>query len=157
MKRSVIIVVAAVLYVGSWAAFGERALLERDVRVIWEDDDVDEYGRRYGEALPHVLCTDLTSRDSVTWHGRAARVIPWDTCFSEGSRSVLWDLDRNRDRSEELGLIVGNAVQRHPNPLLTRNEIGVWYYGTDHAPTREEWVTWAFFGWVPLYRTSGGL
>ena len=145
------------LYVASWVALGDRALLNRNVRVIWEDDDVDEYGRRYGEALPHVLCTDLTSRDSVTLHGRTARVIPWDTCFSEGSNGILWDLDRSRDQSKELGLIVGNAIQRYPNPLLTRNEIGVWYYGTDHTPTREEWVTWAFVGWLPLYRDSWGL
>lgn len=157
MRRLPIILASVVLlYVGSWAAFGDRALLDRNVRVIWDDDDVDEYGHQYGEALPHVLCTDLTSRESVTRHGRTARVIPWDTCFGEGS-NILTGLDQSRDPSSELGLIVGNAVLRYPNPLLARNEVGVWYYGTDHTPTREEWVTWAFVDWIPLYKVDWGL
>ncbi len=160
MRRSLIIAsIGGAVYLGSWAALGDRALLNRDVQLIWEDNDIVEYSERYGEALPHVLCTDLTSQESLTSHGRTATVLPFGDCFSkdEGASSVLWDRYQSRSDSTELGLIVGYAVQLHSNPLLSLNDVGLWYYGTDYTPSRGEWVTWAFVGWIPLFSTDWGL
>lgn len=62
-----------------------------------------------------------------------------------------------RDQTRDLGLIVGNAKVTSRNPFLVRNEIGIWYYGTDGTPARVEWLTWAIIGWVPLWTEDWGL
>lgn len=148
-----ILVLLALAYVGTWMAFGDRALLKRAVRMVWTDADLV----RLNAAVPFAFCTDLTQRDTLTAYDRSARVLSM-ACFEDES---LPEIQREADLSslpeDQRGLIVGFAELRFPNPVLARNDIGLWYYGTDYYEQREEWVTWAFIGWLPLFGRDLGL
>ena len=157
MKLAAILLGVAVVYIGTWSAFGERALLDRDARLIWTDADITRYSRLYGEELPHVLCTDLTDRRTIERYGRTARVLSWEECFGDRSDALRLAEAATVPEDSELGLIVGTADLAYPNPFLAKNEVGIWFYGTDYTEYRVEWVTWAFVGWLSLFGREIGL
>ena len=140
-----------VVYVATWFALGDRVMLEENEERIWTDWDVTTYAA----GAPSYLCTNLPSPDSSTVGGRRGAVLHTAECRDP---DVLDSLERRaaEDASDSTsGIVLGFSEASFRTPILTRNGVGLWFYGTDFVETCDEYVTWALYRWVVLFETSG--
>jgi hypothetical protein len=155
MRTRTILFIASVLlvYVGSWLFLAEQVMLRENTRRIWSDWDV----QKFAPNAPLYLCTNLTRRDTVVESGRAAEVMPREKCNSMGVLDSLQHaaVRRASDSSSSQGIVVAYAVADIQTPLVTRNGVGYWFFGSDHVEVCDEWITWAFFRWIVLYESNG--
>lgn len=153
MKKGLVVAVVAfaVVYVATWFVLGDRAMLEDNAERLWTDWDV----KTYAASAPLYLCTNLPSPESLTVQGRTVEVMSTTECRNP---HVLDSLQRQADTvrpDSASGIVLGFAEAALHTPPLTRNGVGLWFYGTDFAETCDEYATWALYRWIVLFEASG--